>query len=199
MWGVPPGGAEGGVSHVFPGSVCLSMSISFEDWHLAANQEVGHSFPVGGCEILHPAFLTTLLHSAIASERSKKWLNWLSRSIPYKKHLRWNFSKWFLYWVSSWIQWLPGPHLIPRFSYLPCHQFVCDRTRSCSSLGMVCWDALDTKRHVSREIWPGGVVSSCISDPLQESNLTFLDGIVISNPLSLLSFPSVSCSDTISL
>lgn len=43
------------VSHVLPGSLCLSMPISFQDWHLAANQEVGYSFPAVGRETFAPS------------------------------------------------------------------------------------------------------------------------------------------------
>lgn len=33
---------------------CLSMPVSFQDWHLAAIQEVGRSFHVGGSKTFTP-------------------------------------------------------------------------------------------------------------------------------------------------
>lgn len=78
VWGVPVGGTEGEVSHVLPGSVCLSMPISFQDWHLAASQEVGRSLPVDGCE----TFATNISNNVVAfrlpwRDSRNSWIDFL--------------------------------------------------------------------------------------------------------------------------
>lgn len=105
-----------GSAMLFQVSSCPSVPTSFQDWPLAANQEVGQSFHVGGCKTFAAKnsdnFVT---FSNYTVEICKScWIGFLDTLLT-QRHLLWHLSKQFLHWVNSWIQWLPRQSLTLSF------------------------------------------------------------------------------------